>query len=94
MVESERTINGRTGATHFIIIAAQSVKNTDSTTEKGYDAEKKVSRIKRHMAVDTHGLPHALSVTTAAVGDRKVLRAGAERPRASAGDVRHVRANH
>jgi transposase len=46
------------------------VKNTDSTTEKGYDAGKKVSGIKRHIAVDTNGLPHALSVTTANVGDR------------------------
>lgn len=70
MVESERTKNGRKCTTSFIIIDAQSVKNTDSTTEKGYDAGKKVSGIKRHMAVDTNGLPHALSVTTANVGDR------------------------
>ena len=32
--------------------------------EKGYDAGKKVSGIKRHIAVDTQGLPHALAVTT------------------------------
>ena len=49
---------------------AQSVKNTDTAQEKGYDAGKKVSGIKRHIAVDTQGLPHAISVTTANVTDR------------------------
>ena len=70
MVESERTKSGRNCMTSLIIIDAQSVKNTDSATEKGYDAGKKISGIKRHIAVDTNGLPHALSVTTANVGDR------------------------
>ena len=49
---------------------SQSVKNTDSAENKGYDAGKKVSGIKRHIAVDTQGLPHAIHVTTANVGDR------------------------
>ena len=49
---------------------AQSVKNTDSAGNKGYDAGKKVSGIKRHIAVDTQGLPHAIHVTTANVTDR------------------------
>ena len=39
----------------------QSVKNTDSAGNKGYDAGKKVSGIKRHIAVDTQGLPHAIT---------------------------------
>lgn len=52
------------------IIDAQSVKNTDTAREKGYDAGKKVSGIKRHIAVDTNGLPHAIEVTTANVTDR------------------------
>ena len=39
----------------------------DSASEKGYDAGKKVSGIKRHIAVDTQGLPHAIAVTTADV---------------------------
>ena len=47
------------------------MKNTDSANEKGYDAGKKVSGIKRHIAVDTQGLPHAIAVTTADVTDRK-----------------------
>ena len=50
---------------------AQSVKNTDTAGSKGYDAGKKVSGIKRHIAVDTEGLPHAIAVTTAEVTDRK-----------------------
>lgn len=49
---------------------AQSVKNTDTAQKKGYDAGKKVSGIKRHIAVDTQGLPHAIWVTTADVTDR------------------------
>lgn len=49
---------------------AQSVKNTDTAQAKGYDAGKKVSGIKRHLAVDTQGLPHAIEVTTANVNDR------------------------
>ena len=54
-----------------MIVDAQSVKNTDSARHKGYDAGKKVSGIKRHIAVDTQGLPHAIAVTTANVTDRK-----------------------
>lgn len=46
------------------------MKNTDTAEEKGYDAGKKVAGIKRHIAVDTQGLPHALHVTTANVTDR------------------------
>ncbi len=42
----------------------------DSAEQKGYDAGKKVSGIKRHIAVDTQGLPHAVHVTTANVTDR------------------------
>ena len=46
------------------------MKNTDTAKEKGYDAGKKVSGVKRHIAVDTNGLPHAIYVTTADVTDR------------------------
>ena len=51
---------------------SQSVKNTDSAEQKGYDAGKKVSGIKRHIAVDTQdGCPtFAIHVTTANVTDR------------------------
>ncbi|SDH22100.1 Transposase DDE domain-containing protein [Nitrosomonas sp. Nm132] len=66
------TKQGRKSSTSFLIVDAHSVKkNTDSTHAKGYDAGKKVSGIKRHIAVDTQGLPHAIAVTTAEVTDRK-----------------------
>ena len=71
MVGEARTKQGRKSSTSFLIVDAQSVKNTDSAGEKGYDAGKKVSGIKRHIAVDTQGLPHAIAVTTAEVTDRK-----------------------
>jgi len=54
----------------MVIIDAQSVKNTETAHLKGYDAGKKVSGIKRHIAVDTEGLPHAIHVTAANVTDR------------------------
>ena len=44
------------------------LKNTDSAENKGYDSGKKVSGIKRHIAVDTQGLPHAIHVTTDRAG--------------------------
>jgi hypothetical protein len=66
-VEQERENNGRPRSTSFCIVDAQSVKNTDTAKDKGYDAGKKVSGIKRHIAVDTQGLPHAIAVTTAEV---------------------------
>lgn len=70
MVGEVRTGNGRAEKTRFCIVDAQSVKNTETAEEKGYDGGKKVSGIKRHIAVDTQGLPHAIEVTTADVTDR------------------------
>jgi len=70
LVTELRILDGRKAKTSFIIIDAQSVKNTDTAKNKGYDAGKKVSGIKRHIAVDTNGLPHAIGVTTADVTDR------------------------
>ena len=47
------------------------MKNTDAAMEKGCNADKKVSDIKRHIAVDTQDLLHTLAVTTADVTDRE-----------------------
>ena len=69
-MEQERKNNGRQPSTRFCIVDGQSVKNTDTARHKGYDAGKKVSGIKRHRAVDTQGLPHAIAVTTADLNDR------------------------
>jgi transposase len=49
----------RNASPSFLIFDAQSVKNSDTAGSKGYDAGKQVSGIKRHLAVDTRGLPHA-----------------------------------
>ena len=62
---------GRSASSTFLIVDAQSVKNADTAGLKGYDGGKKVSGIKRHIAVDSQGLPHAVAVTTAEVTDRK-----------------------
>lgn len=62
--------NGRNKTTSFLIIDAQSVKNTDTAKEKGFDGGKLVCGIKRHIGVDTNGLPHVVSVTTANISDK------------------------
>ncbi|GHU76081.1 hypothetical protein FACS1894188_08070 [Clostridia bacterium] len=70
MVTMIRNEDLRKDKTTFGIIDAQSVQNADTASEKGYDAGKKISGIKRHIVVDTQGLPHAVIVTTADVTDR------------------------
>lgn len=76
-----------------MIVDAQSVKNTDSADQKGYDAGKKVSGIKRHIAVDTQGFPHAVAVTTADVTDRKGALLALKRCANSLQDVQSVLAD-
>jgi transposase len=71
LIGEVRQNSGRKEKTSFIIVDAQSVKNTDTAENKGYDAGKKVSGIKRHIAVDTQGLPHAIHITTANITDRE-----------------------
>ncbi len=84
---------GRNGSTTFLIVDAQSVKNTDSAEHKGYDAGKKISGIKRHLAVDTQGLPHAIAVTTADVTDRNGALLAMDRCKAGLGQVQSVLAD-
>jgi transposase len=47
------------------------VKTTKFAHQRGYDGGKKITGIKRSVAVDTNGLPHAFAVTTANTTDRK-----------------------
>jgi len=61
----------RRDKTSLGIVDSQSVQNSDTGRESGYDGGKKVTGIKRHIVVDTLGLPHAILVTTANVGDRE-----------------------
>ena len=53
-----------------MIVDAQSVKTTDLTKNSGYDGGKKISGIKRHMAVDINGFPQAIHITRANITDR------------------------
>ena len=48
-----REKRGRNVCSTFLIVDARSVKNTDTAGQKGQDAGKKVSGIKRPIAVDT-----------------------------------------
>ena len=59
-----RTRQGCNAQPTLLIVDAQSVKNTDTAGQKGYDAGKKIPEIKRYIA---WGYPR----TTAEVTDRK-----------------------
>ena len=89
-VGAARQSNGRKKQTSFCIVDSQSVKNTDTAEHKGYDAGKKVSGIKRHIAVDTQGLPHAIHITTANVTDRAGALAMFDRRRDGLSQVQNV----
>ena len=69
---------------------SQSVRNTGSAENKGYDSGKKVSGIKRHIAVDTQGLPHAIHVTTAGVTGRAGALAMSDQRRGDLNRVQNV----
>ena len=56
------------------IIDSQSVKVPDQAGERGYDAAKKVSGRKRHLAVDCLGMILAIMITPAAVQDRQAAK--------------------
>ena len=90
ILELLKKIGLRKERTSFCIVDSQSVKNTDSAENKGYDSGKKVSGIKRHIAVDTQGLPHAIHVTTANVTDRAGALAMFDRRRANLSQVQNV----
>jgi transposase len=76
--------------TSFCIVDAQSVKNTDTAENKGYDAGKKISGIKRHIAVDTQGLPHAIHITTANIGDREGAEIMISNEKENLSDVKNI----
>ena len=65
-----RKTEGRKVAPTAAIIDSQSVKIADQAGDRGYDAGKKVSGRKRHVAVDCLGLILAILITPAAVQDR------------------------
>lgn len=56
------------------IIDSQSVKSTEMSAERGYDAGKKVNGRKRHVLVDTLGLVLLVLVLPANIQDREAAR--------------------
>ena len=52
------------------ILDSQSVKATEMSKSRGYDAGKKINGIKRHLLVDTLGMVLAVMILTADVQDR------------------------
>ena len=61
LVSQIRVFDGRKKKSSFTIVDAQSVKNTDTAMEKGYDEGKKVSGIKRisgHAKITPYYLCH------------------------------------
>jgi len=73
LVPEVREAMGREAAPSVIIVDSQSVKTTEAGGPSGYDAGKKIKGRKRHIAVDTLGLPIECQITPADVQDRDAL---------------------
>ncbi len=71
-----RTGKGRCPHPVTLIVDSQSVKgaSTVGKNSRGYDAAKKINGCKRHITVDTLGLPVMITVTPADVQDRDAAR--------------------
>ena len=68
----------------------KALKTPTAQTSKAIEPGKKVSGIKRHIAVDTQGLPHAIAITTADVTDRKGALQAIDRCAANLQQVQYV----
>ncbi len=74
--ELERLRQGREKEASAGSLDSQSVKNVGGKQQlRGYDAGKKITGRKRHLLVDTLGLPIALKVTAASDSDQAGARA-------------------
>jgi transposase len=72
-VTDAREAEGREAAPTGIVVDSQSVKTTEAGGARGFDAGKKVKGRKRHLAVDTLGLPVECQITAASLQDRDAL---------------------
>ncbi len=73
LVMAAREDEGRQAAPTAVVVDSQSVKTTEAGGPRGFDAGKKIKGRKRHIAVDTLGLPIECQVTSASVQDRDAL---------------------
>ena len=72
--EHLRQVEGRQRQATAGIIDSQSVKSTECSEQRGYDAGKKINGSKRHMLVDTLGLVLGVLVLPANIQDRDAAR--------------------
>jgi putative transposase len=68
--EHVRLLEGRQRRASAAIIDSQSVKSSEVSEERGYDAGKKINGRKRHLLVDTLGLVLRVMVLPAHIQDR------------------------
>ena len=69
--EHLRSKGGRSACPSVVIMDGQSVKTTERGGVRGFDAHKRVKGRKRHILVDTSGLPIACRVEPANISDRR-----------------------
>jgi putative transposase len=72
--EHVRLVDGRKRHASAGILDSQSVKSTECSAERGYDAGKKVNGRKRHLLVDTLGLILMVMILPANIQDRDAAR--------------------
>jgi putative transposase len=72
--EHLRQVEGRQRQASAGIIDSQSVKSTECSEQRGYDAGKKINGRKRHVLVDTLGLMLLVLVLPANIQDRDAAR--------------------
>jgi putative transposase len=70
--EEARRKAGRSACPSVVIMDGQSAKTTERGGVRGFDAHKRVKGRKRHILVDTLGLPIACRVEPANISDRRV----------------------
>lgn len=73
LVMAAREAEGREAAPTAVVVDSQSVKTPEAVGVRGFDAGKKIKGRKRHLAVDTLGLPIESQITAASVQDRDAL---------------------